>query len=111
MINQQTAALEFQLLTKTDQLFALPGNVSRLFLRFGRHSNDGQLSRVSIQIARQPLTQCGGIARISLYPSILLIEFARRDYVAMRPDSFQLSIEIEAKAACFVNHMHHMTRS
>jgi hypothetical protein len=75
MIHQQTAPLELQLLAKTYQLFALPRNVSGLFLRFARHSNHRQLPRVPIQITRQTLTQRRGIARIGFYPGALLIEF------------------------------------
>src|SRR5215469_14418893 len=111
MTHQQTAPLGLQFLAKLDQLLALPGNMPGLFLRFARHWNDCQLSRVALQVTRQTLTQGRGIARIGLYPSTLLIEFARRDHVAMRPQSFQLSIETKPKAARFVNHVYRMARA
>ncbi len=72
----------------SDQLFALPGNMPSLFLRFGRHPNHRQLARVTLHVARQSLTQRSGIARIGLYPGTLLVEFARRNDVAVRPERF-----------------------
>ena len=101
--HQQTATLSLQLLAKPHQLLTLPGNMSRLFLCFSRHSNDCQLPAIPIQVTRQTLTERGGIARIGLYPGALLIEFARRNDIALRPGGFQLSIETKAKPARFIH--------
>src|SRR4029434_5466943 len=103
------ATLSLQLLAKPHQLLTLPGNMSRLFLCFGRHSNDCQLPGIPIQVTRQTLTERGGIARIGLYPGALLIECARRNDIALRPGGFQLSIETKAKPARFINHVHRVT--
>ena len=84
MVNQQTATLGLQLLAQPDQLLALSRNMSRLFLRFARHPNHRQFPGIAFHVTRQTLTQRSGIARIGLYPGKLLVEFARRDHIAVR---------------------------
>src|SRR5207248_10375206 len=82
-----------------------------LFLRFAWHANHGQLSRVPLHVARESLTQRSGITRIGLYPSTLLIEFTRRDHIAVRAGSLQVSIETKPKTACFIDHVYYVTSS
>src|SRR5437764_10895629 len=79
VIDQQTAPLRFELLSVMHQLLALTRNMSGLFFFFARHTNHRQLPSVTFHITREALTQGQPIARISLYPSTLLIEFTRRN--------------------------------
>src|SRR6478736_5719535 len=81
-----------------------------LFFRFAWHANHRQFPGVPIQITRQTLTQSGGIAWISLYPGILLVEFARGNDVAARPSRLQLPKQTKPKAARFIDNMHRVTR-
>ena len=73
------------------------------FLLLVRHADHGEFPGVTIDIAGEPLAECGRIAGISFYSGALLVELARRDHVTVRADREQLPIQPEAEATRLVD--------
>ena len=80
--------------------------MARLFFLFARHPDHRQLPRVAFTVTREPLAQGGRIARIGLHPRALLVEFARRNDITVRPGRHQLPVKAEPEAARFVDYVH-----
>lgn len=108
--DQEAAPGRFQFLAVPNQLLALTGKVPLALLFFARHPDDRQFPRVAIEIARETLAERLGIAPVGLYPSVLFVEFARCDNVAMRAYRPKLAVESEAEAAGLIDNMHGMPR-
>src|SRR5215472_4310156 len=104
--DQKRASLRFQLLTMMHQLSTLTAHMPRLLFLFARYPDQRQLPSVAFQIARQTLTQPGGVARIGLHSAALFIEFAWGNDITVGSGCDQLPVETEPKAAHFINHMH-----
>jgi hypothetical protein len=81
MVDQETAALRFELFARLDQLLALPVDCTPLFFFFfARDADHGQGFFVSLDEAIQLKTERLGVAPLGLHPRPALIELLWTDY-------------------------------
>jgi len=103
VIDQQTAAVRFELLARPDQLFALPVQGAELFFHLARDSHHGQLFRISLHIAAQLQAKGARIAPVGLHPLVAFVQLLRADDQAVEPARSQCPLQAEPEPARFVN--------
>ena len=103
VIDQQTAAVRFELLARPDQLFALPVQGAGLLFRLARHPHHRELFLVPLHVAAQLQAKGAGIAAVGLHPLVAFVQLLRADDQAVDPARSQGPLQAEPETARLVD--------